>query len=143
MNILNRKLRLSITTFPIIGLAIGRTSYKIVDSLNKRIKTTTFLLHIICFSIELSSKKLIARQENEFIPKKKTKKKTFIAKLTATLSILSALMSGLCLIEAAKSNDYPSTGYGLVICSVLFTILFVILGVFYIAMDKDEKYRYV
>lgn len=143
MNILNRKFTLSITTFPIIGLAIGRTSYKKVDSTRKAIKTTTFLLHIICFSIELSSKKLIARQENEFIPKKKTKKKTFIAKLIAMITLFCGLMAGTALYEAARPSTDIYGASALIMVSVLFTTLFIVLGISYLSMDPNEKYKYV
>lgn len=143
MNILNRKLNLKIETNSVIGIAIGRSSYRTVDSTRQAIKTTTFLLHIVCFSIELSSKKLIARQENKFIPKKKIKKKTFIAKLIAMITLFCGLMAGTALYEAAKPSTDIYGANALIIVSVLFTTLFVVLGISYLSMDPKEKYRYV
>jgi len=143
MNILNRKLNLNIETNSVIGIAIGTSSYTTVDSTRQRIKKRTYMLHILCFTIELQTKRLVKRQENKFIPKKKTKKKTFIAKLIAMITLFCGLMAGTALYEAARPSTDIYGANALIMVSVLFTTLFIVLGISYLSMDPNEKYKYV
>lgn len=132
MQLFNRKIKLEVTVNPIIGIALGRSTYNL-----REVKRVAYLLHILCFSIELETKKLIVKSKkktkNEFIPHKK--RKSFIAKYILGLTILSGLASALSLQQA-----YELHKMGLVYLSIIFTILFVVLGISYLAMDPKEKY---
>ena len=136
MHLLKRKLNLKIETNSVIGIAIGRSSYRTVDSTRHAIKTTTYMLHILCFTIELQTKKLVKREENKIIyPKKRLTK---IGKLIGTLTLLCLLASVLAIYEAVVLNSS-----GLLMSSTVFIALFIFLAISYLAMDPKEKYRYV
>ena len=136
MNILKRKLNLNIETNSVIGIAIGTSSYTRVDSTRQRIKKRTYMLHILCFTIELMTKKLVKRQENKIIyPKKRLTK---IGKLIGGLTLLCLLASILAIYEAVVLNSS-----GLLMSSTVFIALFIFLAISYLAMDPKEKYRYV
>lgn len=136
MNILNRKLNLNIETNSVIGIAIGTSSYTTVDSTRQAIKKRTYMLHILCFTIELMTKKLVKRQENKIVyPKKRLTK---IGKLIGTLTLLCLLASVLAIYEAVVLNSS-----GLLMSSTVFIALFIFLAISYLAMDPKEKYRYV
>jgi len=132
MQLFNRKIKLEITVNPIIGIALGRSTYNL-----REVKRVAYLLHILCFSIELETKKLIVKSKkktkNEFIPHKK--RKSFIAKYVLGFTILSGLCSALSLQQAYELHEMS-----LVYLSVVFTILVLVLGISYLAMDPKEKY---
>ena len=132
MQLFNRKIKLEITVNPVIGIALGRSTYNL-----REVKRVSYLLHILCFSIELETKKLIVKSKkktkNEFIPHKK--RKSFIAKYILGFTILCGLCSALSLQQAYELHEMS-----LVYLSVVFTILVVVLGISYLAMDPKEKY---
>ena len=132
MQLFNRKIKLEITVNPVIGIALGRSTYNL-----REVKRVAYLLHILCFSIELQTKKLIVKSKkktkNKFIPHKK--RKSFIAKYILGFTILCGLCSALSLQQAYELHEMS-----LVYLSVVFTILVVVLGISYLAMDPKEKY---
>jgi len=136
MNILNRKLNLNIETNSVIGIAIGTSSYTTVDSTRKAVKKRTYMLHILCFTIELCTKRLLKREENKIVyPKKRLTK---IGKLIGALTLLSLFASVLAIYEAVVLNSS-----GLLMSSTVFIALFIFLGISYLAMDPKEKYKHV
>ena len=128
MQLFNRKIKLKSTINPVIGIALGRSTYNLRD-----VRRVSYMLHILCFSIELETKKLIVKSKNEFIPHKK--RKSFIAKCVLSSTILSGLCSALALQQAYELHEMS-----LVFLSVIFTILFIVLGISYLAMEPKEKY---
>ena len=130
MQLLNRKIKLESTINPVIGIALGRSTYNLRD-----VRRVSYMLHILCFSIELETKKLIVKKKtkNEFIPHKR--RKSFIAKYVLGFTILSGLCSALALQQAYELHEMS-----LVFLSVIFTILFIVLGISYLAMEPKEKY---
>ena len=128
MQLFNRKIKLKSTINPVIGIALGRSTYNLRD-----VRRVSYMLHILCFSIELETKKLIVKSKTEFIPHKK--RQSFIAKCVLSSTILSGLCSALALQQAYELHEMS-----LVFLSVIFTILFIVLGISYLAMDPKEKY---
>ena len=128
MQLFNRRIKLKSTINPVIGIALGRSTYNLRD-----VRRVSYMLHILCFSIELETKKLIVKSKNEFIPHKK--RKSFIAKCVLSSTILSGLCSALALQQAYELHEMS-----LVFLSVIFTILFIVLGISYLAMEPKEKY---
>ena len=90
--------------------------------------------------VELQTRTTIKEKkvENSYTPHKK--KKTFIAKLLISLSLLSFLTGGLSIYESLYT-----AGYSFIwdYTAVLFFVLFIVLSICYFAMDPKEKYKYV
>ena len=125
MQLFNRTITLDLRTETAIGFAIGYSSES---------KTKQYELLFLCFVIEVLIESPIKKKSHQLYKKKKT----FIAKLISSLILLSATVAGLGLYQATELNS-P----GLVLFSAVFTILFIVLGICYLAMDPKEKYKYV
>ena len=136
MQLLDKRINLDLKLEKVIGFAIG------FDSWGKtNIRTRQYQLLILCFKEEIV--------ENSYTPhtaailknlKKKNKtKKTFMAKLVGTLCFLSLIATVTGLYEALTANSGADAN-ALTMLSSLFAILFIVLGIFYIAMDPKDKY---
>jgi hypothetical protein len=132
MQLLDKRINLDLKFEKVIGLAIGYSAWG-----KSAIRTRQYQLLILCFVIELQTRTTIKEKkvENSYTPHKK--KKTFIAKLVASLSLLCFITGGLCIYESLYT-----TGYSFIwdYTAVLFFILFIVLSMFYFAMDPKEKY---
>ncbi len=128
MQLFNRRINLEINIHPIIGIAIGRSSYTL-----KNMKRVNYILHILCFSIELNTQKLISKKksENQYIPYKKTT--TPLANRMFLAVILLAIATGL--------SVYYSLNYEpLLFMPVILLVSTFILGFAYLLMPENEKY---
>ena len=135
MQLLDKRINLDLKFEKVFGLAIG------YDSWGKTgIKTKQYQLLILCFVIELQTRTTI----KEKIVKKDLykKKKTFIAKLVGSLCFLSLMATVAGLYEALRA-DTGATANALTMISILFAVISVVLCISYLAMDPNEKYRYV
>jgi len=132
MQLLNKRINLDLNFEKVIGLAIGYSSWG-----KTSIRTREYQLLILCFVIKLQTRTDIKEKkvENSYTPHKK--KKTFIAKLIASLCLLCFITGGLCIYESLYT-----TGYSFIwdYTAILFFILFIILSISYLAMDPNEKY---
>ena len=138
MQLLNKRINLDLNFEKVIGLAVGYSSWG-----KTSIRTRQYQLLILCFVIELQTRTSIKEKkvENSYTPHKK--KKTFIAKLIAMITLFCGLMAGTALYEAARPSTDIYGASALIMVSVLFTTLFIILGISYLSMDPNEKYKYV
>jgi hypothetical protein len=134
MKLFSRIINTEIIFEKCIGLAIGYTSYK----KSSGIRCTTYSLVIPFIIIEIGVR---YNPPNKLIFKKK--KKTFIAKLIAMITLFCGLMAGTALYEAARPSTDIYGANALIMVSVLFTTLFVVLGISYLSMDPNEKYKNV
>ena len=135
MQLFDKRINLDLKLERVIGLAIGYDSWG-----KSEIRTRQYTMLILFFVIELQTRTTI----KEKIVKKDLykKKKTFIAKFVASLSLLSLLATATGLYEAL----YATTGAdanAMTMMSVFFLIICVVLSLFYFAMDPKEKYEYV
>ena len=130
MQLLNKRINLDLNFEKVIGLAIGYSSWG-----KTNIRTRQYQLLILCFVIELQTRTTVENKkvENSYTPHKK--RKSFIAKYVLGFTILSGLCSALALQQAYELHEMS-----LVYLSVIFTILFILLGISYLAMDPKEKY---
>ena len=128
MQLFNRKINLEISINPVIGIAIGRSSYTL-----KNMKRVNYMLHILCFSIELGTQKLTSKKksENQYIPNKKKTSK-LANKLFGTILLFATCT----VLSLYYSLNYESL---LFIPSALIALTFVI-GLAYLAMPDHEKY---
>ena len=147
MQLLDKRINLDLSFEKVIGLAIGYNSWG-----KTGIKTRQYQLLILCFVIELQTrttikekivkKNLYTKKDNEaaYANVGMKKKKTFIAKLLISLSLLSFLTGGLSIYESLYT-----AGYSFIwdYTAVLFFVLFIVLSICYFAMDPKEKYKYV
>tara|TARA_R110000796_G_scaffold206155_1_gene322494 strand:+ start:56 stop:478 length:423 start_codon:yes stop_codon:yes gene_type:complete len=138
MQLLDKRINLNLKLEKVIGFAIG------FDSWGKtNIRTRQYQLLILCFVIELQTRTSIKEEivENSYTPhKRKNKtKKTFMAKLVGTLCFLSLIATVTGLYEALTAYTGADAN-ALTMLSSLFAILFIVLGIFYIAMDPKDKY---
>ena len=148
MQLLDKRINLNLKLEKVIGFAIG------FDSWGKtNIRTRQYQLLILCFVIELQTRTSIKEKivENSYTPhtsailkhyhlKRKNKtKKTFMAKLVGTLCFLSLIATVTGLYEALTAYTGADAN-ALTMLSSLFAILFIVLGIFYIAMDPKDKY---
>ena len=138
MQLLNKRINLDLNFEKVIGLAVGYSSWG-----KTSIRTRQYQLLILCFVIELQTRTSIKEKkvENSYTPHKK--KKTFIAKLIAMITLFCGLMAGTALYEAARPSTDIYAANALIMVSVLFTTLFIVLGISYLSMDPNEKYKYV
>ena len=134
MQLLNKRINLDLNFEKVIGLAIGYSSWG-----KTSIRTREYQLLILCFVIKLQTRTDIKEKkvENSYTPHKK--KKTFIAKLIASLCLASLLATVTGLYEALHA-DTGATANALTATSAVFAILFIVLGICYLAMDPKEKY---
>ena len=135
MQLLDKRINLDLKFERVFGLAIGFESWG-----KTSIRTRQYTLLILCFVIELQTRTTI----EEKIVKKDLykKKKTFIAKLVGSLSLLSLLATITGLYQALNATSGADAN-ALTMISVFFLVICVVLSMFYFAMDPDEKYRYV
>ena len=135
MQLLNKRINLDLNFEKVIGLAIGYSSWG-----KTGIRTRQYQLLILCFVIELQTRTTI----KEKIVKKDLykKKKTFIAKFVASLSLLS-LLATITALYSAYDATTGADANALTMISVFFLVICVVLSLFYFAMDPKEKYRYV
>jgi len=132
MQLLDKRINLDLNFEKIIGFAIGYSSWG-----KTGIKTKQYQLLILCFVIELQTRTTI----KEKIVKKDLykKKKTFIAKFVASLSLLSLLATVTGLYEALNATSGADAN-ALTMISAFFLVICVVLSMFYFAMDPKEKY---
>ena len=128
MQLFNRRINLEISINPVIGIAIGRSSYTL-----KNMKRVNYMLHILCFSIELGTRKLVSKKksENQYIPNKKKTSK-LANKLFGTILLL-AICS---VLSIYYSLNYESF---FLLSPVLVASTFII-GFAYLMMPDYEKY---
>ena len=146
MQLLDKRINLNLKLEKVIGFAIGYNSRGKVG-----IRTREYQLLILCFLIELQTRTSIKEEivENSYTPhtsailknlkRKNKKKKTFMAKLVGTLCFLSLIATVTGLYEALTAYTGADAN-ALTMLSSLFAILFIVLGIFYIAMDPKDKY---
>ncbi len=134
MQLLNKRINLDLKLEKVIGFAIGYNSRG-----RAGIRTREYQLLILCFVIELQTRTSIKKEkvENSYTPHKK--KKTFIAKLIASLCLASLLATVTGLYEALHA-DTGATANALTATSAVFAAIFIVLGIAYLAMDPKEKY---
>ena len=138
MQLLNKRINLDLNFEKVIGLAIGYSAWG-----KSSIRTRQYQLLILCFVIELQTRTAInqtfneKKVENSYTPHKK--KKTFIAKLVASLCLASLLATITGLYEALHATSGADAN-ALTMISTFFAIIFVVLSLFYFAMDPNEKY---
>ena len=137
MQLLDKRINLDLKLEKVIGLAIGYSAWG-----KSSIRTRQYTLLILCFVIELQTRTTIKEKkvENSYTPHKK--KKTFIAKLVASLCLASLLATVTGLYQALHA-DTDATANALTMMSSVYAALFVVLGICYLAMDPNEKYKYV
>jgi len=135
MQLFDKRINLDLQFEKVIGLAIGYNSWG-----KTGIRTRQYQLLILCFVIELQTRTTI----KEKIVKKDLykKKKTFIAKLVASLCFASLLATVTGLYEALHATTGADAN-AMTMISTFFAVIFVVLSLFYFAMDPNEKYRYV
>jgi len=135
MQLLDKRINLDLKFERVFGLAIGFESWG-----KTSIRTRQYTLLILCFVIELQTRTTI----EEKIVKKDLykKKKTFIAKLVGSLSLLSLLATITGLYQALNATSGADAN-ALTMISVFFLVICIVLSMFYFAMDPNEKYRYV
>jgi len=135
MQLLDKRINLDLKFERVFGLAIGFESWG-----KTSIRTRQYTLLILCFVIELQTRTTI----KEKIVKKDLykKKKTFIAKLVGSLSLLSLLATITGLYQALNATSGADAN-ALTMISVFFLVICIVLSMFYFAMDPNEKYRYV
>ena len=128
MQLFNRRINLEISINPVIGIAIGRSSYTL-----KNMKRVNYMLHILCFSIELGTQRLTSKKksENQYIPNKKKTSK-LANKLFGTI-LLFAICS---VLSIYYSLNYES----LFLLSPVLVASTFIIGFAYLAMPDHEKY---
>ena len=128
MQLFNRRINLEISINPVIGIAIGRSSYTL-----KNMKRVNYMLHILCFSIELGTRKLVSKKksENQYIPNKKKTSK-LANKLFGTI-LLFAICS---VLSIYYSLNYES----LFLLSPVLVASTFIIGFAYLLMPDHEKY---
>lgn len=134
MQLLDKRINLDLKLEKVIGLAIGYSSWG-----KTSIKTRQYQLLILCFVIELQTRTNIKEKkvENSYTPHKK--KKTFIAKFVASLSLLSLLATVTGLYEALNATSGADAN-AMTMMSAFFLVICVVLSMFYFAMDPKEKY---
>lgn len=143
MQLLNKRINLDLNFEKVIGLAVGYSSWG-----KTSIRTRQYQLLILCFVIELQTRTTIKEKkvdkeekvENTYTPHKK--KKTFIAKFVASLSLLSLLATITGLYEALNATSGADAN-AMTMMSAFFLVICVVLSMFYFAMDPNEKYKYV
>ena len=137
MQLLDKRINLDLKFEKVIGLAIGYSSWG-----KTSIKTRQYQLLILCFVIELQTRTSIKEKkvENSYTPHKK--KKTFIAKFVASLSLLSLLATVTGLYEALNATSGADAN-AMTMISAFFLVICVVLSMFYFAMDPNQKYKYV
>jgi len=135
MQLLDKRINLDLKLEKVIGFAIGCSSWG-----KTGIRTRQYQLLILCFVIELQTRTTI----EEKIVKKDLykKKKTFIAKLVASLCLASLLATIIGLYEALHATSGADAN-ALTMMSSVYAALFVVLGICYLAMNPNEKYKYV
>jgi hypothetical protein len=134
MQLLDKRINLDLKFERVFGLAIGFESWG-----KTSIRTKQYTLLILCFVIELQTRTNIKEKkvENSYTPHKK--KKTFIAKLVASLCLASLLATITGLYEALHATSGADAN-ALTMISTFFAVIFVVLSLFYFAMDPNEKY---
>ena len=140
MQLLDKRINLDLKLEKAIGFAIGYSAWG-----KSAIRTRQYQLLILCFVIELQTRtdikeKCIIKEkkvENSYTPHKK--KKTFMAKLVGTLCLLSLIATVLGLYEALTA-DSGADANALTTLASVYAILFIVLAIFYLAMDPKEKY---
>ena len=137
MQLLDKRINLDLKFEKVIGLAIGYSSWG-----KTSIRTRQYQLLILCFVIELQTRTTIKEEkvENSYTPHKK--KKTFIAKFVASLSLLSLLATATGLYEALNATSGADAN-AMTMMSAFFLVICIVLSMFYFAMDPNEKYKYV
>lgn len=135
MQLLDKKINLALKLEKVIGFAIGYNSRGKVG-----IRTREYQLLILCFVIELQTRTSIKEKkaENSYTPHKK--KKTFMAKLVGTLCLLSLIATVIGLYEALTANSGADAN-ALTTLSSVYAILFIVLAIFYFAMNSKDKYH--
>ena len=138
MQLLNKRINLDLNFEKVIGLAIGYSSWG-----KTSIRTRQYQLLILCFVIELQTRTNInsyfkeTKLENSYTPHKK--KKTFIAKLVASLCLATFLATVTALYSAYDATTGADAN-AMTMISAFFLVICVVLSMFYFAMDPKEKY---
>lgn len=135
MQLFDKRINLDLKFERVFGLAIGFESWG-----KTSIRTRQYTLLILCFVIELQTRTTI----EEKIVKKDLykKKKTFIAKLVASLC-LASLLATITALYSAYDATTGADANALTMISAFFLVICVVLSMFYFAMDPNEKYKYV
>ena len=135
MQLLDKKINLALKLEKVIGFAIGYNSRGKVG-----IRTREYQLLILCFLIELQTRTSIKEEivENSYTPHKR--KKTFMAKFVGTLCFLSLIATVIGLYEALTANSGADAN-ALTTLSSVYAILFIVLAIFYFAMNSKDKYH--
>lgn len=139
MQLLDKRINLDLKFEKVFGLAIGYESWG-----KTSIRTRQYTILILWFVIELQTRTTIKEKkvENSYTPHKKKKKKTFIAKFVASLSLLSLLATVTGLYEALNATSGADAN-AMTMMSTFFLVICIVLSMFYFAMDPNEKYKYV
>lgn len=134
MQLLDKRINLDLQLEKVIGLAIGYSSWG-----KTSIRTRQYKLLILCFVIELQTRSTIKEKkvENSYTPHKK--KKTFIAKLVASLCLATFLATVTALYSAYDATTGADAN-AMTMISAFFLVICVVLSMFYFAMDPKEKY---
>ncbi len=134
MQLLDKRINLDLQFEKVFGLAIGYEAWGKTGT-----RTRQYTMLILCFVIELQTRTTIKEKkvENSYTPHKK--KKTFIAKLVASLCLASLLATITGLYQALHATTGADAN-ALTMISLFFAVIFVVLSLFYFAMDPNEKY---
>jgi len=135
MQLFDKRINLDLKFERVFGLAIGFESWG-----KTSIRTRQYTLLILCFIVELQTRTTI----EEKIVKKDLykKKKTFIAKLVASLC-LASLLATITALYSAYDATSGADANALSMISIFFLVICIVLSMFYFAMDPNEKYKYV
>ena len=134
VKLLDKRINLDLKFEKVIGLAIGYHSWGKTD-----IRTKQYQLLILCFVIELQTRTTIKEKIVKKDLYKKKKKRSITAKIVAFTCLLCFFGCILAIYEALNANT-GSSAYSLTMVSAVFLVLFVVVGICYLAMDPKEKY---
>ncbi len=133
MKLFNRIINTEIIFEKCIGLAIGYTSYK----RSSGVKMTIYSLVIPFMVIEIGIR---YNPKNKLIPKKN--QLSFLAKTILWVTCLCGLAS-INAIYLALDASTGADASALIMVSSLFTAMFVVIGICYLNLDPNEKYKNV
>ena len=133
MKLLNRIINTEIFFEKCIGLAIGYTRYK----KSSGIKCTTYSLVIPFMVIEVGVR---YNPPNKLISKKN--QLSFLAKTILWVTCLCGLASINAIYLALNANTGADAS-ALIMVSTLFIAMFVVIGICYLNLDPNEKYKNV
>ena len=133
MKLFSRIINTEIIFEKCIGLAIGYTSYK----KSSGIKCTTYSLVIPFMIIEVGVR---YNPPNKLTSKKKSL--SSLAKIILWVTCLCGLASINAIYLALDANTGADAS-ALIMVSSLFTAMFVVIGICYLNLDPNEKYKNV